>query len=135
LLSLCLDGPPAINGKSAGYPIPFRFAFLPLALFKHALELLCLPLQPQYTNTRARAQFPRRRRLCFIPPPDADGGVHRRLIPFFPGRDCLPHVALVVQGKPPTESCSVRSLGPRLPERRPSRRRRRTPSLLPPLRP
>jgi hypothetical protein len=41
-------------------------------------------------------QFPRRRRHCFIPPPDADGEVHRCLILFFPGRDRLPHVALVV---------------------------------------
>jgi hypothetical protein len=61
--------------------------------------------------------------------------VHRRLILFFPRRDRIPHVMLVVQGKPPLGSCSVWSLGPRLPERRPSRRRRRTPSLLPPLRP
>jgi hypothetical protein len=52
LLSLHPDGPPAINGKSVGRPVPFRFAFLPLALFKHALELLRLPLHPQYTNAR-----------------------------------------------------------------------------------
>jgi hypothetical protein len=60
--------------------------------------------------------------------------VHRRLTLFFPERDHVPHVMLVVQGKLPPESCSVRSLGPRLLERRPSRRRRRTPSLLPLLR-
>jgi hypothetical protein len=33
--------------------------------------------------------------------------VHRRLILFFPGRDRLPQVALVVQGKPSPGSCDA----------------------------
>jgi hypothetical protein len=95
----------------------------------------CPPLCLRSTPTHAlEHQFHRRRRLCFSPPPDADGEVHHRLILFFPGRDRIPHVMLVVQGKPPPGSRSVWSTGPRPPERRPSRRRRRTPSLPPSLR-
>jgi hypothetical protein len=61
--------------------------------------------------------------------------VHRRLALFFPVHDHDPHVMLVDQGKPPQETSCAWSLGPRLPEHRPSRRRRRTPLLPLPLRP
>jgi hypothetical protein len=69
LPSLHPDGPAAINGKPAGRPVPFRFAFLPTPLFKLALELLRPPLRPQHPNARNRAPIHLCRRLGFPPPP------------------------------------------------------------------
>jgi hypothetical protein len=118
--------------------LPPPLAFLSLLLFKLELELLLTPLHPQHTTTRARAPIPpppKHHCLCISPSPDVVGEVHRRPIFSFPERDRIPHVTLVVQGKPSPGSRSVWSLGPRPPERRPSRRRRRTPSLPPFLRP
>jgi hypothetical protein len=55
---------------------------------------------------------PKHRRLCISPPPDVVGEVHRRPIFSFPERDRIPHVMLVVQGKPSLGSRSVWSLVP-----------------------
>jgi hypothetical protein len=98
----------------------------------------CAPLSPlQRTHAHAGHQFrsaaasaPSRRRASA-----AVGEVHRRLALFFPVHDHGPHVMLVDQGKLPQETSRAWSLGPRLPERRSSRRRRRTLSLPLSLRP
>jgi hypothetical protein len=79
---------------------------------------------PSTNFASAAASAPSRRRANV-----AVGEVHRRLALFFPVHDHGPHVMLVDQGKPPQETNRAWSLGPHLPERRPSRRRRRTPSL------
>jgi hypothetical protein len=64
----------------------------------------CAPLCTRSTPTRAlEHQFPRRRHLCFTPPPDAVGEVHRRPILSFSEHDRLPHVTLVVQGSCPRD--------------------------------
>jgi hypothetical protein len=97
----------------------------------------CSPLCTRNTPLHALEHPfpPKHRRLCISPPPDVVGEVHRRPIFSFPERDRIPHMTLVVQGKSPPGSHSDWSLGPRPPERRPSRCRRRTPSLPPSLRP
>jgi hypothetical protein len=95
----------------------------------------CTPLCARSTPTYAlEHQFHRRRHLCITSPSDAVGGVLHGPILSFPERNRIPHVTLVVQGKPSPGSRSVWSLGPRPPERRPSRRRRQISSPAPSLR-
>jgi hypothetical protein len=97
----------------------------------------CAPLSPlQRTHAHAEHQFhsaasaPSRRRASA-----AVGEVHRRLALFLPVHDRGPHVTLVDQGKLPQETSRAWSLGPRLPERRPSRRHCQASLLPPPLHP
>jgi hypothetical protein len=82
------------------------------------------------TNFTSAASAPSRRRASA-----AVGEVHRRPALFLPVHDFGPHVTLVDQGKLPQETSRAWSLGPRLPERRPSRRRRQASLLPPPLHP
>jgi hypothetical protein len=126
----------AINGKrrrprSSRLPSPSSpFSYL------SSRSSSCSPLCTRSKPTHAlEHQFHRRRRLCITLPPDTIGGVLRCPVLSFPERDRIPHVMLVIQGKPSPGSRSIWSLGPRPPGRRLSCRRRRTSSLPPSLRP